>query len=269
MPKLICNGVALHYTVRGDGPLIVLVAGAGMRAAAWESSIARSLVDAGYRTVTFDNRGMPPSDVPPPPYSIEEMADDTVALIEGLGGPAQCVIGYSMGALIAQTLAIRRPELLNMLVLIATHARRGAVLKAQHAEGLPRLRRGEDLPPGIGSLLGALQLFSPGTLADDDRAAACLAQHGQHSDLRGRLGQGEASAGYDDRLNELKAITHPCLVVAFEHDVLTPPARGREIAETVANGEFVEIPRAGHAGILEAPGQATDAILRFLARVKR
>ena len=77
----------------------------------WQFSILPGLVDAGYRVITFDNRGMAPSDAPPAPYTVAEMADDTAALIEHLGLAPCHVAGYSLGAWIVETLAADRPEL--------------------------------------------------------------------------------------------------------------------------------------------------------------
>ena len=118
MAEATVNGVRLAYDVHGEGDPVLLICGTGQPAFSWGLFQVPALTAAGYQVVTFDNRGMAPSDAPSGPYTVQGMADDAAALIEHLDlGPCR-VAGYSLGALIAQELALARPELVLSLIHI-------------------------------------------------------------------------------------------------------------------------------------------------------
>ena len=102
MASVVVNGVRLAYEVSGDGDPVLLIAGTGMPASAWELHGAPTLRDAGYRVITFDNRGTGDSDGPPGPYTVTEMAADTAGLLEHLGYGTALVVGLSLGGSIAR-----------------------------------------------------------------------------------------------------------------------------------------------------------------------
>jgi pimeloyl-ACP methyl ester carboxylesterase len=110
MPELITDEVTIAYDVAGEGDPVVLICGCGQPAVAWQISIVPALTAAGYQVVTFDNRGVAPSSSPPAPYSIADLVDDTLRLLDHLGMGSVRVAGHSMGGWVAETLAIRHPE---------------------------------------------------------------------------------------------------------------------------------------------------------------
>jgi pimeloyl-ACP methyl ester carboxylesterase len=115
------NGIELAYTEHGEGEPLLLIMGLGADSSAWESHVAA--FQKGYRCIAVDNRGVGASSKPAGPYSAAQMADDYAGLIEALDlGPVP-VVGISMGGAIAQELALRHPELVERLVLVATWAR--------------------------------------------------------------------------------------------------------------------------------------------------
>src|SRR6204780_5126815 len=97
MPTVALDGVTLDYQVRGEGDPVILICGCGQPAIAWDLGVAPGLVAAGFSVVTFDNRGVAPSSSPPAPYTIAEMVDDTIGLLDHLGLDAVHIAGYSMG----------------------------------------------------------------------------------------------------------------------------------------------------------------------------
>src|SRR2546423_12455523 len=84
MPEEVVGGIRLHYDVFGEGEPILLVCGTGQRSFTWQLFQMPALTGAGYRVVTFENPGVPPSDCPPAPYTLKEMAEDAAGLIEHL-----------------------------------------------------------------------------------------------------------------------------------------------------------------------------------------
>src|ERR1700723_2118171 len=126
MPYATANSIRLSYERSGQGEVVLLVMGFSAPGRVWTMHQTPALTRAGYQAVTFNNRGVPPSDVPPGKYSLADMTEDARGLIEALGAAPCRIIGVSMGALIAQELAIRWPHLVRSAVLMATKARSDA-----------------------------------------------------------------------------------------------------------------------------------------------
>ena len=116
---------------RGSGPDVLLIAGLGDPAEAWQPQLD-GLADR-YRVTAFDNRGVGRSPLPDEPLSVATMADDTAAIMRALDVPAAHVAGFSMGSAIAQELALGHPELVRSLVLVSTYARPDALFRSQLA----------------------------------------------------------------------------------------------------------------------------------------
>lgn len=97
------NGVSLTYEVHGaSGPVVVLVPPIGAPGAFWMPFQVPALIGGGYHVVTFDSRGVPPSDVPAPPYSVGELVGDLAGLIDHLAAAPTLVVSYSLGAFVTQ-----------------------------------------------------------------------------------------------------------------------------------------------------------------------
>lgn len=108
----------MYYEVYGNGEPLVLIHGLGLASSRWENQIP--VFSQKYQVIVFDNRGVKQTDAPNSPYSTEEMADDTVALLQALNITKAHILGFSMGGMIAQYIAIKYPEIVNSLILIST-----------------------------------------------------------------------------------------------------------------------------------------------------
>src|SRR5580693_8782108 len=107
------NGIRLAYERTGKGNRVLLIMGQAAGGNVWTMYQVPALTEAGYEVITFDNRGIPPSDVPAGDYSLADLVADTAGLIEALDvGPCR-LVGTSLGALVATELAISRPELVR------------------------------------------------------------------------------------------------------------------------------------------------------------
>ena len=123
MPHLSVKGVQLHYALEGKegAPVVALSNSLSTDMRMWQPQMAA--LAAKYRVLRYDVRGHGKSAVAPAPYSVEALADDLAGLVEGLGlGPVH-VVGLSLGGMTAQVLAVRRPELVLSLGLVATTCR--------------------------------------------------------------------------------------------------------------------------------------------------
>src|ERR1043166_2545816 len=105
MPHVFTNGIRLSYERSGRGERVLMIMGSSASGRAWTLHQTPALAEAGYQAITFDNRGIPPSDVPPGKYSLADLVADTRGLIEALNAAPCRIIGVSLGALIAQELA--------------------------------------------------------------------------------------------------------------------------------------------------------------------
>src|SRR5436305_1514144 len=118
MPFAQANDTTLYYEVQGDGPNLALIEGVGYHTWMWYKQFPA--FSRHFRTLIYDNRGVGLSDKPPGPYTHEQNADDLAALLDHLGWERTHVLGISMGGFIAQEFALKYPERLEKLVLVAT-----------------------------------------------------------------------------------------------------------------------------------------------------
>jgi pimeloyl-ACP methyl ester carboxylesterase len=262
------GGVCLSYDVAGDGEPVLLVCGTGQPAFTWSMFQVPALVAAGYAVVTFDNRGVAPSDSPPPPYSVDQLVADAAGLIEHLGLERVRVAGLSLGAMITQELALARPDLLRCAVMMGTFGRQDAFRRAVIESWVELDNSGVELPRLYEVVTSAYSLFAPATLSDETRVRQFIdiALAMPPWEGPGRLGQHLADLAYDDRLEALSGVTVPSTVIAFGHDVLTPPALCREVADAIPGCRYVEIPGTGHFGPAESPDAVNAALLEAFAK---
>jgi O-succinylbenzoate synthase len=115
----------------------------------------------------------------------------------------------------------------------------------------------------------AFSLFSPQFLGDDDSIMESIEQSatGPAWSGPGKLGQHQADAAYEDRLEALAGIHVPAMVMGFELDMVTPASLSQEVAKAIPECRYVEIPGSGHLGPFEKPDQVNAALLQFFAEV--
>jgi pimeloyl-ACP methyl ester carboxylesterase len=194
------------------------------------------------------------------------MVADTAALIEFLDEGPALVAGTSMGARVAQELALARPELVRKAVFLAGHGRLDQFQKTlslgEHEMDANEVR----LPAKYEAALTAVMNLSPATMADTNKARDWL-------DLfeftGGPVPPGiRAQRRMDhefDRLHAYRDIRVPCLAVGFADDRMIPPYLAREVADAIPGGRYQEVPDAGHYGYLERPDAVNKILLEFFA----
>ncbi len=276
MPLAAVNGISLNYQVKGDrakgtdikgaAPLIVLIMGTGSPGRVWELHQVPALVAAGYRVCTFDNRGIAPSSEAAGGMTIDDLVGDTAALIELLDEGPALVAGTSMGARVAQELALARPDLVRKAVFMAGHGRLDQFQKTLSIGEHELDAGGVNLPPKYEAALTAVMNLSPATLADVNAARDWL-------DLfeftGGSVSPGvRAQRAMDHDFNRLQAyrgIKVPCLAIGFADDRMIPPYLSREVAQMIPAARYQEIPDTGHFGYLERPEAVNKVLLEFFA----
>ncbi len=271
MPELSTGEVTIAYDVAGDGEPVVLVCGCGQPAIAWHLDLVPALTAAGYQVVTFDNRGVSPSSSPPAPYSVDAMVGDTLGLLDHLGIESVRIAGYSMGGWVAETLAIRHADRVRGAAFIGSCNVGTAWEKAVTTVERDLARLDTDLPP-LFYAVETLRYLPNHDLQDDGVVEPWLALIGEQPPWPnpGRLGQYEACLAWSNDAERTRAwptISAPCLVLAFEHDVDSPPARAREAAAVIPGCRFVEIPGASHLGVFTHGPAVGATLIDFFAGI--
>ncbi|OLT16121.1 alpha/beta hydrolase [Pseudonocardia sp. CNS-139] len=265
MPIVALNGVGLSYATHGAGPTVLLLMGTGSPGRVWELHQVPALVAAGFRAVTLDSRGIPPSSECPEGFTIDDLVADAAALVRHLDAGPVAVVGTSLGARVAQELALAHPELVARAVCLAAHGRADPLQRAMSRGERALHDAGIVLPPDYHAATSAVLNLSPRTLADPRRAQDwldVLAFSGSAvgPGVRAQLALGD----HPDRLAAYAAISVPLLAVAFADDRVIPPERTREVADAVPGGRYVEVADCGHFGYLERPEAVNAVILDFL-----
>lgn len=271
MPELALEEVTLVYEVLGEGEPLLLIAGCGQPAAAFNVGLAPALAEAGHQVILFDNRGVPPSSMTSAPYSVAQMADDALGLLDGLGvtGPVR-VAGHSLGGWIAETLVIDHPDRVVAAALMGSANAPTSWEKAVTLVERDLAASEVDLPP-LFYALETLRYLPYHDLQDNDVVDGWLELI---ADLDvwpnpGRLGQYEAALAWSTdpvRTTAWPSITVPCLVLAFEYDIDSPPRRAREAAAAIPGAEYAEIAGASHLGFVTHARPVAEALVEFFAR---
>jgi thioesterase CepJ len=252
--------IAYDEVGRADGESVLLVAGCGQPALAWQVGVGPALATAGYRVITFDNRGVAPSSSPPAPYSVDQMVDDALALLDHLQIAVAHIAGHSMGGWIAETIAARHPERVRAAAFLGSCNPPTSWEKAITTVERDLARLDYDLPP-LFYATETMRYLTNQELQDDEAVDTWLMFIGDQEPWPnpGRLGQYEACLAWSTNPRHgarWPAITVPCLIMAYEHDVDSPPARAREAAAIIPNSRYVEIPGTSHL----APFTHADAV---------
>jgi pimeloyl-ACP methyl ester carboxylesterase len=242
------GGCSLAYSVRGDGPPVVMIQGVGVSGSGWDPQI--DVLSGQYSCLSFDNRGIGASQPMGSPLTIDLMAQDTLRIMDALGWQSAHVVGHSLGGLIAQHIALTARGRVRSLALLCTFARGSDVTKPTASMIWTGLRM------QIGSKRQRRRAFleivlPPQLLADSDPDT--LAQRlgpifghdlaDQPAMVRKQLA---AMKPYDatPRLNELAGLS--TLVVSAARDRIAPPELGRALANGIAGARYVELPDDAH-----------------------
>ncbi len=268
MPLLDRPGARIHWDATGSGTPLLLIQGLG-----YPSEANRRIVPglaARHTVIELDNRGVGRSDVPPAVPStpediltIERMAEDAAAVIVAAGlGPAH-VAGWSMGGLVAQELALTRPDLVRSLVLGCTSPG-GAAAIPFTPEVATHIAELATLPAREAAERSAEIVYASSTPAAD------IAEDIEHRMTRptsrvGYLAQLAAIGRYPGTADRLGELTLPVLVVHGGADRLVPLANADVLAGLIRHAEVRVLPDAGHILLTDATDDVLAAVLGFLA----
>ncbi len=276
MPSLELPTHSLAYETRGNGPTILLLGGSGEPMIAWElCGLVDALVDAGHHVIWYAARGVLPSGCPPLPWSLAQMADDALALLDHLNVDRCIGIGYSLGGFTLEELVRREPPRVAAAMLIASAGAgaggsatiREAFIDAENsfAESLG------EVPVSFSRLMTLLTALGGPELTDAKLVAEWWEllghQRSQWADPHGEVGQAQVAK---DWTSQGSTTTRPwprdvdSALVYFENDPLFPPAEAPQVVEHLGNALVEVVPRTGHAGLMNESARTIQAIMRIL-----
>jgi len=250
------------YRVVGSGPPLVLIMGYAGTMETWDPRLVDALA-RHYRVVTFDNSGIGDTQPLPAPLTIDAMANQTSALIGALGLGQPDVLGWSMGGMIAQALAVLHPSQVRRLVLCATFPGTGRVAVPPQAE-VAALTSGN-------SQEVAAALFPANQVKAYDAFAAATSGYPAASAPSSATIAAQARAvigwwdGADAAGPEVAGLSVPTLIADGTADRLDPVANDRALAELIPGSKLVFYPDAGHAFLFQVGTPFTTLVESFLA----
>ena len=252
----------LAFLDEGPGPAVVLLHGFPLSGAMWREQLTG--VGSIYRLIVPDLRGHGASPAPDGVYTMDDMADDVIELLDTLSLDAPVVVGgLSMGGYVALSLVSRYPSRVRGLMLMDTRAGADSPEAAQKREEMAQaVLAAGNAGPVVESMIP--RLFAKMTLEQRPERVAMLREVMDRSTARGVVGALRGMACRPDRRADLAKIAVPTLVLVGEEDVITPPTEAQALADAISESRLEVIPGSGHMAPFENPGVANPVILRFL-----
>jgi pimeloyl-ACP methyl ester carboxylesterase len=265
MPKTRIGDIDLYYEVHGTGEPLVLIHGLSLDSSVWVNQV--SVFSQKYQVIILDNRGVGQADDPPGDYSVEMMAADTAGLLKFLNITEAHILGFSLGGMIAQTMALTYPGLVKSLLLAATAARLPA--RARHLMQVWLRMLAEKVPPDLWFQDIFPWVYTDEFFENDDNVQAMLnlaLNHPYPQSAHGFAGQVAALTGHDTRA-QIQQISVPTLVLVGRDDILSPVKYSEEIAAKIPRAQLTILEPGGHNCWLEFSDLFNQAVLQFLETI--
>jgi 3-oxoadipate enol-lactonase len=250
----------IHWRAAGHGPALVLINGWTASGLAWPSGWVRELQQT-YRVVRPDNRGTGYSRFAEVPFTIGDMAEDVVDVLDDAGIEHASVLGLSMGGMIGQTAALKYPGIFRSMTLADTTSRYPAEAAAMWQERI-RVAESKGMEPLVQGTLE--RWFTESFRKNQPEKVKSVAALIRNTPVPGYVGCCAAipKINVTSRLKEIKT---PTLVICGENDPGTPPAMAREIQENIPGAKLALIPQAAHLANIEQPEAFNRALGEFLS----
>ncbi len=275
MPTARNGRIELYYETFGaaDDPTVILLPGMGNQLLVYPEEFCEALVDRGFRAIRVDNRdsGLSSITSEDEEYTLDDMADDVIAVLDEAGVSDAVVLGLSLGGMIAQVVAIRHPGRVRALVSLASSAGDAALGTAT-----PEVIDALTLPPAdtieeqVESDLRVRPLWSNPEWFDEDQMRTYFRSLYERSwTPGGGLRQLAAAVRSSDRTDALTELDVPTLVVHGANDTLILPEAGRITADLIPDAEYLEIDGMSHDFVYQMWPPLIEAVISLTARTYR
>ena len=244
----------LYVEEFGQGTPLTLLHGYPLDLRLWADVVP--ILQQNCRVITPDLRGHGQSPAPKGPYSMREMAEDVVAMLDVLGVEQTYVAGHSMGGYVAIALARYFPERILGLALTASHAYADSVEKKQARLNSIAQMKAE----------GIRQVFSimSDKLTYNKRIAERVQAIIAGANIEGAMGISAAMAERLDSIELLERFKKPVLIIAGTEDQIVPIETSRKMVQEIKTNRFIEIAGAGHVPMLDQPEKTAESLLSLI-----
>ena len=273
MTAVKANGIEIEYSDSGprDGPVIMLIMGLGMQLVAWPDAFCEGLAARGFRVIRFDNRDaglstkmrsagrLPMAPLMAlallglrvrPPYTLNDMASDTLGLMDALGIDRAHIVGASMGGMIAQIVAAERPDRVESLVSLFSTSGNPALPgpEPKVLRALIRRRRRSDPARAVQETMGFLRLIGSPNFPTSESELRNKVERSMRRCYypQGFTRQLLAILTAPDRTPMLRRIRAPTLVLHGAEDPFIPPAAAKDTAASIPGARLRIVPGMGH-----------------------
>lgn len=260
------SDTTINVRIEGSGEPVLFIHGFPLDHSMWEHQLGgphSDLADS-YQLIAPDLRGFGSNATDRDVITMGDFADDLIELVNALGVTAPInVCGLSMGGYIAFQLLAKLPERIGRLILCDT--RSAADTPEVHQN---RFRVAETvLNNGMSVLAGAMleKLVSDTTRDEQPETVSSLRTMMTEADPKAVAAASKGMAERPDVTGSLAEISQPTLVVCGAFDAITPPDEMQQIANTIPNATWAEIPLAGHMAPMEQPAAFNQHLHNFLA----
>lgn len=258
------GGRVLHVVRRGGGDPLLLIQGMSGTHASWGEPFLQAL-DPALATISYDHRGIGRSDPAGDPFSIVDLADDALALLDALGHESAHVLGISMGGMVAQELTLKAPERVRSLTLGCTYSG-GAGSALAAPETIQRLSEGMMSGDRERAIRTGYEInVSAPFAADEAHWPAFLEMATSTPAPIATIMLQMQAIGVHDTLGRLATVTTPTLVVHGDEDLMLPVANGRMIAEAIPGARLEVLEGAGHMFWWERPQESAALVVEHCA----
>jgi pimeloyl-ACP methyl ester carboxylesterase len=277
--KAKANNIDIWYEDFGNpsNPTVLLIMGAGAQCVFWNMELINKIVNAGYHVVRFDNRDTGLStwidDFNAAPYSLEDMAADTIGLMDALNIEKAHIIGWSMGGMIAQLIAIHYPNrILSLTSWMSTYWSLDPDVPAMSDEmtswfeksmgGTPPVTKEEI----IEETFKIFRMFSGSRFQLDEQWLKSMTEEAYNRGMDPRTTQNHSAAimTSPSRLEALKNLNIPTLVIHGTEDPALNYAHGVVCAKVIPGAKLLLLKGVGHELPSEIVPEAVEAILKHI-----
>ncbi|MEA1953578.1 MAG: alpha/beta fold hydrolase [Campylobacterota bacterium] len=266
MPNIQVNHVSLYYEIHGAGEPLMLVAGLGSDSQSWQPIIEE--LSQHFLLITPDNRGTGRTVPQDAETSIQQIADDCMALASYLGFSSFNLLGHSMGGFVALDLAARYPDTVDRLILASTSTSNSKCNDVLFANWVSTLESGMDTIEWFRSIF--YWLFTEHFFENENAVDAALHYAVDYPHPQSAVAfrkQVEVIAGFDC-FEQLSEITAKTLVISGQEDILFPPDVSVSLVQAIPGAAFSVIAHAAHSIHMEQPQVFTECVLDFLLSKK-
>jgi pimeloyl-ACP methyl ester carboxylesterase len=253
--------IRMSYRIYGDGHPLVMIMGYGSTMRLWDPILIRSL-SSYYKLIIFDNRGMGNTETGQRPFSIEQFADDTAGLMDALDIRQAHVLGWSMGGLIAEEVALRYPGKVNKLILYAAHC--NANLFPSAPEVVQKLTDMSGSPQERGMRFIST-LFPTDWLRSNQERIKEIFYRPMGSTPPETMNKQSMAIGKwkgcCDRLGEIK---NAALIITGADDILVPPRNAQYLTGKIPHAQLVSYENGGHGLMFQYPEKFSEKVIDFL-----